>query len=198
MARRNGSSVEVRKPAVLAAEAAAGGAAVRSQARCGHSDDARAVGGVLPADVSFAAHGRSRDCAQAAAEDFFPDILRRARSAAGRRRPGDAAGLRLVLSLLPRPRHLPGAGQHGRGTTAAGGGRGGRSRQRRAADAVALVQHEAAYRHAEFGDGDAVPACGRLRGGGAIFFAPSRGRGKKPVARLGRLSRVQGGRVPRR
>jgi hypothetical protein len=64
---------------------------------------------------------------------------------------------------------------------------------------------QAAYRHAEFGDGDAVPACHRLRGSGAILFAASAG-GRQARGSFRRcaaewavgLPRVQAGRVPRR
>ena len=51
-----------------------------------------------------------------------------------------AAGLRLVFSLLSRPRIVPGAGRDADGHVAAGGGRGDRSGERRAADADALEQ----------------------------------------------------------
>ena len=44
---------------------------------------------------------------------------------------------------------------------------------------------EAAYRNAEFSDRDAVPACHRLRGSGAIFLAASGGGQKSPSALAG-------------
>ncbi len=85
-----------------------------------------------------------------------------------------AAGMALkpgydwVLPVLSRSRHLFDPGQHGRGAVAAGGWRGGRSGQRRPADAFALVESEAEYRVAFVVDRDAVPSCGgdvRRRGG---------------------------------
>src|SRR6267143_1647234 len=49
-----------------------------------------------------------RDPAQAAAKDLFPDIGRGTRGPAGCRGDGAEIRVRLVLSLLSRPRAVPG------------------------------------------------------------------------------------------
>ena len=67
-------------------------------------------------------------------------------------------------------------------------GRGGRSGQRRTADAVALEQHAAEHRQPVFLGHHPVPAGGRLRGGRSISCHPS-GCGR---AAPGGLQRLQG------
>ncbi len=58
---------------------------------------------------------------------------------------------------------------------AAVGGGGERYGERRASDAVALVEQQAEYRDAFELDGDAVSACDWVRGGGALLCAASGG-----------------------
>ena len=74
--------------------------------------DHPAVGRNLPADVSLPPHRRSRDPAQAPAEDLLPGLRRRPRGAAGGRGHGAPARLRLVFPLLSRSRAVPGARRH--------------------------------------------------------------------------------------
>src|SRR5579871_2302604 len=61
----------------------------------------------LPADVSVPPDRRSRNPAQAAAENFLPDLGRRARGPASGCRAGRETRVRLVLSLLSRSRAVP-------------------------------------------------------------------------------------------
>src|SRR6266699_2549844 len=60
----------------------------------------------VPADAPVAAHRRQGDSAQAAEQDLLPDLRRRARSRAGGRRESAPPRIRLVFSLLSRPRAL--------------------------------------------------------------------------------------------
>ena len=72
---------------------------------------------------------------------FFQDLLRWTRRTTPRGgRHGAQARLRLVLPLLPRPRHLPHARQHRRRAVPPGRRCCGRHCQRRPPDALALVQ----------------------------------------------------------
>ena len=86
-----------------------------------------------------------------------------------RRRSGAEAGLRLVLSLLSRPRALPGAGGQALRDVPAGRWCGRRSQFRRAADALALELSRAEHRDAVVADGLADSAGRRLRRGGRYF-----------------------------
>src|SRR5437899_11038554 len=66
----------------------------------------------VPPHVPLPPSRRSGDPAQAPEQDLLPDLGRRARGGARRRRPGAAPQLRLVLPLLPRARTTPRAARH--------------------------------------------------------------------------------------
>ena len=66
----------------------------------------------VPHDAAVAPDRRQGDPAQEPEPDLLPDQRRRTRGDPHRRRHAAQAGLRLVLSLLPRSRALPGARRH--------------------------------------------------------------------------------------
>src|ERR1035438_10649474 len=92
----------------------------------------------LPPDAHLATAGRPRSRAEAAEPHLLPDFGRRARGGAGRGGDGVAQRVRLVLSLLPRPRSVSHPWCHAARDVATGCGRGGGPREWRAPDAVAL------------------------------------------------------------
>src|SRR3989449_1907994 len=80
----------------------------------------------VPPHVPLPPSRRSGDPAQAPEQDLLPDLGRRARGGARRRRPGAAPQLRLVLPLLPRSRPMPRAGHDADGDAPFGRRRGRR------------------------------------------------------------------------
>src|SRR4029078_7063699 len=108
----------------------------------------------------------------------------RARGGAAGCRPRVPAGLRLVLSLLLRPRPLSRPGNDGNRAPPLGGRGGGRPHLRRAPDALPLGPPRSPYRDDVESDGDPVSPSGRSGGGGASLCRPPRaGRAGGPFPR---------------
>ena len=136
-----------------------------SRARRSRRPVARSPGRGLPPDAPLAAARRQGNPAQEPESDLLPDQRRRTRGRAGGGRGAPPRRLRLVLSLLSRPRAVP-RPRHDAARDAARRRRGqGRSQLRRAADAVALGAPRAQHPVAEQPHRHAVPAGRRLRRG---------------------------------
>ena len=86
----------------------------RAERRTHRRTLARAARRRVSHDAPVAPARRQGDPAQAPEQDLLPDLGRRPRGGALRRRDGAEAGVRLVLPVLPRPRALPRAGRDAR------------------------------------------------------------------------------------
>ena len=119
--------------------------------------------------------------AEAAEQDLLPDERRRPRGRARRGRPRTSRR-RLVLSLLPRPRALPGARHDAVDQLLEAVGARRRVRLGRPPDALALGQPRSATSRRRRADRHAVPAGRRVRRGGRRARAPSKARRSRAAA----------------